>query len=62
MAGLARAKAQNKRLGRPRVPREIEDRVRKTLAGGTGILSVARQLGVGVSTVQRVRREMGSAS
>lgn len=58
MAGLARAKAQNKRLGRPRVSREIEDRVRKALAAGTGIVSVARQLGVGVSTVQRVRRDM----
>jgi hypothetical protein len=39
---------------RPRVPRETEDRIRKALANGRGTHSTTRELGVGVSTVQRV--------
>ena len=54
-AGLRRAKAQGKRLGRPRVGSDVEHRIRRELAKGIGIKSVARYLGVGVGTVQRVK-------
>jgi DNA invertase Pin-like site-specific DNA recombinase len=54
-AGLRRAKAQGKRLGRPRVAADVELRIRRELTKGTGIRAVARKLGVGVGTVQRVK-------
>ncbi len=57
-AGLARAKAAGVILGRPKVAESIEDAVRGRLATGEGIGKVARTLGVGVSTVQRVRKAM----
>jgi len=53
-AGLARARAEGKQLGRPRVDGATEAQIRKLLAKGTGKLKIARELGVGVSTVQRV--------
>lgn len=53
-AGLNRARAQGKRLGRPRVGPDIEDRIRTHIAAGQGIRKTAKTLGVGVSTVQRV--------
>jgi DNA invertase Pin-like site-specific DNA recombinase len=56
-AGLARARAQGTRLGRPKVAGEVEARVRELRAGGVGIKAVAKRLGVGVGTVQRVERE-----
>jgi DNA invertase Pin-like site-specific DNA recombinase len=59
-AGLARAKAQGKRLGRPQVDHRIAARVRAELTKGTGILKTAKALGVGVGTVQRIKREMAS--
>jgi DNA invertase Pin-like site-specific DNA recombinase len=55
MAGLARAREQNKPLGRPRVAAEVERNIRAALKAGKGIVSTARRLGVGVSTVQRVK-------
>ena len=53
-AGLARAKAQGKRLGRPPISPEQEAAIRKAKAGGQGIRSIARGLGLGVATVHRV--------
>jgi DNA invertase Pin-like site-specific DNA recombinase len=53
-AGLARAKAQGKRLGRPKVSGETEAKVRELRAQGVGINKVARTLGIGVSAVQRI--------
>lgn len=53
-AGLARAKAQGKRLGRPTVGPEVEARIRQLRADGMGVLKVARTLGIGASAVQRV--------
>lgn len=53
-AGLARAKAEGKRLGRPRVSPMVEAAVRDARASGKGIRKIAAELGVGVSTVQRV--------
>jgi DNA invertase Pin-like site-specific DNA recombinase len=58
MAGLARAKAQKIQLGRPRVSSAVEGSIREALLTGKGIVSTARDLCVGVSTVQRVRKEM----
>jgi len=54
-AGLKRAKAQGKVLGRPRVREAKEKAIRRELAKGTGIRAVARKVGVGVGTVQRVK-------
>jgi DNA invertase Pin-like site-specific DNA recombinase len=59
MAGLERAKAQGVTLGRPRVARKVENAIRTRLARGEGILKVAKGLGVGVSTVQRVKQDVG---
>lgn len=53
-AGLARARAQGKILGRPRVDVATETNIKRLRASGMGMGRIARQLGVGVSTVQRV--------
>lgn len=56
LAGLARAKSQGRSLGRPRIDAEIEDQIKGLLLGGkTGIRSIARRLGVGTGTVQRIK-------
>jgi DNA invertase Pin-like site-specific DNA recombinase len=55
-AGLARARASGKRLGRPTVGAGTEDAIRKALAQGAGIRRVASMIGVGVGTVQRIRK------
>jgi len=57
-AGLARARKEGKKLGRPTVSAEIEDKIRNARKKGLGMLKIARTLGVGVSTVQRVDRSM----
>ena len=57
-AGLSRAKAQGKRLGRPKVPSAVERRVQRRLANGMGILNVAKSLGLGTGTVHRIKRAM----
>jgi DNA invertase Pin-like site-specific DNA recombinase len=54
-AGLARARANGKRLGRPKIAAGTEDAIRAALARGAGIRKVAAALGVGVGTVSRVR-------
>ncbi len=53
-AGLSRARNQGKRLGRPRVPYTTERAIRAARAEGKGILKIAREVGVGTGTVQRV--------
>jgi DNA invertase Pin-like site-specific DNA recombinase len=57
-AGLARARARGAKLGRPKVSGKVEAAIRAKLASGQGMLKVAKTLGVGVSTVVRIRREM----
>lgn len=57
-AGLARAKADGKTLGRPKVSDKKEDEIRTMLKGGTGILKTAKTLGIGTGTVQRIKNEM----
>ena len=54
-AGLARAKAQGKRLGRPRITGTKEGRIRALLEKGMGMNRVAKTVGCGVSAVQRVK-------
>ena len=54
-AGLARARAKGVQLGRPRVLEDVEAAIRAGLASGMGIRKVAAQVGVGTSTVQRVK-------
>jgi DNA invertase Pin-like site-specific DNA recombinase len=54
-AGLARAKAAGRRLGRPRLPDETINRIRVELEAGRGIHSTAKRLKVGVGSVQRVK-------
>lgn len=51
-AGLERA--QGKTLGRPRTPEIVEDPIRAARLQGMGIQKIASELGIGVSTVQRV--------
>jgi DNA invertase Pin-like site-specific DNA recombinase len=58
MAGLARARANGRRLGRPRINGDLESAVRASLASDIGIQRTAKQVGVGVGTVQRIKRAM----
>lgn len=53
-AGLARARAQGKILGRRKISVEIEQRVRAARAKGAGMIKIARELGIGTGTVQRI--------
>ena len=53
-SGLARARAEGKVFGRPRVSEKVEAAIRAARRKGRGIRRIARELGVGVSTVQRV--------
>ena len=53
-AGLERAKASGKTLGRPKTPPHIERRVRRLLRDKVGKKSIPRQLRIGVSVVQRI--------
>ena len=56
-AALERARAKGKTLGRPRTPKVVENQIRAARRKGKGIKKIARELGVGVSTVQRVVHE-----
>lgn len=53
-AGLERARAKGKKLGRPHTDPKIEERIRKLAAQGIGKGKIARTLGIGVSVAQRV--------
>ena len=53
-AGMART---NKRIGRPRIHEEKEREILAERVRGKGIKRIAREVGVGVKTVQRVVRE-----
>jgi DNA invertase Pin-like site-specific DNA recombinase len=56
-AGLKRAVAQGVKLGRPKIDSTTERKVRKQLAKGMGVLKVAKSLGIGTGTVQRISKE-----
>ena len=59
-AGLARARANGKTLGRPKIAEKTEDAVRVALnkKQRPGLRKIAVSLGVGVGTVQRINREL----
>jgi DNA invertase Pin-like site-specific DNA recombinase len=62
-AGIARARKLGTRSGRA-IGRPRSDKgsaIRAMLAAGTGIRKTARELGVGVSVVQRIARESAAA-
>jgi hypothetical protein len=44
-------------LGRPKMDSTTERKVRRLLAKGVGILKVAKSLGIGTGTVQRISKE-----
>ena len=61
-AGLARAKANGKKLGRKKVDKKIEEKIialRQSQEPQMGILKIAKNAGCGVGTVQRVIKETG---
>ena len=53
-----RAVEQGKQLGRPKISPALEKRIQSQLHAGKGILKVAREVGVGTGTVQRIKDEM----
>lgn len=57
-AGLARAKAEGKRIGRPpALSRDTRELVKVALAVGKPVAAIARDLGVSRQTIMRVRDE-----
>jgi DNA invertase Pin-like site-specific DNA recombinase len=63
-AGLARAKSEGKRLGRPTIPAETEKAIRAALdkPGRTeGVRKIAERFGVNPGTVQRISRPFEDA-
>jgi DNA invertase Pin-like site-specific DNA recombinase len=61
-AGLARARRQGKKLGRPKVSPYVERRVLSLLEAGTSLGEASRMTGVCRMTVQRIKREMRAAA
>jgi DNA invertase Pin-like site-specific DNA recombinase len=53
VAGLRRARARGKRIGRPRVHRVDADEARALMDGGLGLRATARRLGVHPTAVSR---------
>jgi DNA invertase Pin-like site-specific DNA recombinase len=62
MAGLKRAKANGTTLGRPRIGEAAKTAARKALRSGKGIIKVAKEHGLGVGTVHRIKLEMNGAA
>ena len=61
MAGLARAKAECKKLGRKRTDKSTERKIERALSRGDhGIRKIARELGVGTGTVQRIKAALAA--
>jgi DNA invertase Pin-like site-specific DNA recombinase len=56
--GLKRAVANGVHLGRPTISSELERKAERALRKGTGILKVAKMVGLGTGTVHRIKREM----
>ena len=59
-AGIARARAAGKQIGRTRIDDERTAAAKTMLQSGTGILKTARLSGLGTSTVQRLKAEFGT--
>jgi DNA invertase Pin-like site-specific DNA recombinase len=59
LASLARARADGKKLGRKRTDRSVERKIERALSrADCGIRKIAREIGVGVGTVQRIKAAM----
>jgi DNA invertase Pin-like site-specific DNA recombinase len=54
-AGLARARKEGKRLGRPSIDPELEERIREALKDGMSVHKTAALHGVDPGTVMRVK-------
>jgi DNA invertase Pin-like site-specific DNA recombinase len=65
-AGIARARRNGTKSGKPfgraRISPKKEDAIRATLAAGKGIHKTARECGVGVGTVQRIKRDLAQSA
>ena len=59
-AGMARAKARGKHVGRPRIPGKKEDAIRRDLLAGRSLRSTIKAHGVGSKTVQRIKAELAA--
>jgi DNA invertase Pin-like site-specific DNA recombinase len=60
-AGMARARAAGKKIGRPPVSAAMVASIKAALrAGDSGVHKIARRLRVGTATVQRVKRELAA--
>lgn len=57
-SGMARAKAQGKAFGRPKIDAGVRANIVSSLEAGVGINKAARLHGVGTLTVQRIKKEM----
>jgi DNA invertase Pin-like site-specific DNA recombinase len=55
-AGLVRAKREGKRLGRPPIADEVQERIRAALAEGMSVRKAAARFKVNPSTVQNLKR------
>ena len=61
-AGLARARAEGKRLGRRPISEVVVAQIQEQLETGTRILKTAKGLGVGTGTVHKVKRSMAGVA
>jgi DNA invertase Pin-like site-specific DNA recombinase len=50
-AGMARAKANGARIGRPRVPQKVRDEIAVLAADGASAYRIGKQLGIDHKTV-----------
>jgi hypothetical protein len=58
-AGLARAKAQGKQLGRPRAKGASDAAILKLRSKGLGMDAIRKQLGCGMGRIQQVLKAAG---
>jgi DNA invertase Pin-like site-specific DNA recombinase len=59
-AGIARARAAGKQIGRARIDDKRTVTAKRMLQSGVGILKAAKLSGLGTSTVQRLKAELAS--
>ena len=60
-SGLARAKAQGKRLGRPGLDEPTKERVRAARAAGKSVRQIAAEFKIGLATVLRATARPAAA-
>jgi hypothetical protein len=53
--GMSKARDNGKAIGRPKISAEKDEAIRRLLATGMGMGKVARTVGVGIATVQRIK-------